>query len=116
MAELKCPHCGQAFTVDDAELGSIISQIRDAQFEQDVNSRLNELTGHMQEKHALEMSSLESKLRMQIQSDHEKELKKLGDNLRHAEDKAKDYALQIEHMEDRNKLAIILNIIESLNC
>lgn len=107
MAELKCPHCGQAFTVDDAELGSIISQIRDAQFEQDVNSRLNELTGHMQEKHALEMSSLESKLRMQIQSDHEKELKKLGDNLRHAEDKAKDYALQIEHMEDRNKLAIM---------
>ncbi|MBQ6318275.1 MAG: DUF2130 domain-containing protein [Lachnospiraceae bacterium] len=107
MAELKCPHCGQAFTVDDAELGSIISQIRDAQFEQDVNSRLNELTGHMQEKHALEMSSLESKLRMQIQSDHEKELKKLGDDLRQAEDKAKDYAIQIEHMEDRNKLAIM---------
>ena len=107
MAELKCPHCGQAFTVDDAELGSIISQIRDAQFEQDVKSRLHELTGHMQEKHALEMSSLESKLRMQIQSDHEKELKKLGDNLRQAEDKAKNYAIQIEHMEDRNKLAIM---------
>ena len=107
MAELKCPHCGQAFTVDDAELGSIISQIRDAQFEQDVKSRLHELTGHMQEKHALEMSSLESKLRMQIQSDHEKELKKLGDDLRQAEDKAKDYAIQIEHMEDRNKLAIM---------
>ncbi len=107
MAELKCPHCGQAFTVDDAELGSIISQIRDAQFEQDVKSRLHELTGHMQEKHALEMSSLESKLRMQIQSDHEKELKRLGDNLRQAEDKAKDYAIQIEHMEDRNKLAIM---------
>ena len=107
MAELKCPHCGQAFTVDDAELGSIISQIRDAQFEQDVKSRLHELTGHMQEKHALEMSSLESKLRMQIQSDHEKELKKLGDNLRQAEDTAKNYAIQIEHMEDRNKLAIM---------
>lgn len=107
MAELKCPHCGQAFTVDDAELGSIISQIRDAQFEQDVKSRLHELTGHMQEKHALEISSLESKLRMQIQSDHEKELKKLGDDLRQAEDKAKDYAIQIEHMEDRNKLAIM---------
>jgi len=23
MAELKCPHCGQAFTVDDTELSSI---------------------------------------------------------------------------------------------
>ena len=29
MAELKCPHCGQAFTVDDTEVSSIIQQIRD---------------------------------------------------------------------------------------
>ena len=29
MAELKCPHCGQNFTVDDAELASITNQIRD---------------------------------------------------------------------------------------
>ena len=107
MAELKCPHCGQAFTVDDAELGSIISQIRDAQFEQDVKSRLHELTGHMQEKHALEMSSLESKLRLSIQADHEKEIKKLGDELRLAEEKAKDLTLRIENMEDKNKLAVM---------
>ena len=33
MAELKCPHCGQAFTVDDTELGSIMKQIRDKEFE-----------------------------------------------------------------------------------
>ena len=26
MAELKCPHCGQAFTVDDTELSSITQQ------------------------------------------------------------------------------------------
>lgn len=107
MAELKCPHCGQAFTVDDAELGSIISQIRDAQFEQDVNNRLDELTGHIQEKHALEMSSLESKLRLSIQADHEKEIKKLGDELRLAEEKAKDLTLRIENMEDKNKLAVM---------
>ncbi len=107
MAELKCPHCGQAFTVDDAELGSIISQIRDAQFEQDVKSRLHELTGHMQEKHALEMSSLESKLRLSIQADHEKEIKELGDELRLAEEKAKDLTLRIENMEDKNKLAVM---------
>ena len=27
MAELKCPHCGQAFTVDDAELSSIVTLV-----------------------------------------------------------------------------------------
>ena len=38
MAELKCPHCGQAFTVDDTELSSIVSQIRDGEFERDLKS------------------------------------------------------------------------------
>lgn len=107
MSELKCPHCGQAFTVDDTELGSIISQIRDSEFEKDVNNRLDELTGHIQEKHALEMSSLENKLRLSMQADHEKEIKKLGDELRLAEEKAKDLTLRIENMEDKNKLAVM---------
>ena len=39
MAELKCPHCGQAFTVDDTELSSITQQIRDKEFEKDLKSR-----------------------------------------------------------------------------
>ena len=60
MAELKCPHCGQAFTVDDAELGSIISQIRDAEFEKDIAKKTNELTKHLNEKHELEISRLQS--------------------------------------------------------
>ncbi len=107
MAELKCPHCGQAFTVDDAELGSIISQIRDAEFEKDLSSRLDELTGHLEEKHSLEMSSLENELRLKIQSEHDKELKKLGDELHRAEEKVNGYAAKLEHMEDRNRIAVM---------
>lgn len=42
MAELKCPHCGQAFTVDDAELSSIVSQIRDKEFNNDVKRKYSE--------------------------------------------------------------------------
>ena len=47
MAELKCPHCGQAFTVDDTELSSIIQQIRDKEFEKDIEKRISELKEHM---------------------------------------------------------------------
>ena len=47
MAELKCPHCGQAFTVDDTELSSIIQQIRDKEFEKDIEKRISELKDHM---------------------------------------------------------------------
>ena len=41
MAELKCPHCGQAFTVDDTELSSIVQQIRDKEFEKDISEGKN---------------------------------------------------------------------------
>ncbi len=60
MAELKCPHCGQAFTVDDAELGSIIAQIRDAEFEKELDKKAQMLTEHLKEKHDLEITRLKS--------------------------------------------------------
>ncbi len=60
MAELKCPHCGQAFTVDDAELGSIIAQIRDAEFDKELNRKAAELTEHLKEKHELEITRLQN--------------------------------------------------------
>ena len=51
MAELKCPHCGQAFTVDDTEVSSIIQQIRDKEFQKDLKSRVSEMEERMREKH-----------------------------------------------------------------
>ena len=47
MSELRCPHCGQAFTVDNAELNSIIQQIRDTEFTKDVDLRISELENHL---------------------------------------------------------------------
>ena len=49
MAELKCPHCGQAFTVDDVELSSIIEQVRNREFEIDVTARVTEVTDRLNE-------------------------------------------------------------------
>ncbi len=62
MAELKCPHCGQAFTVDDAELGSIIAQIRDREFDREVRGRVDELKEHMAQKHELELDALKKEI------------------------------------------------------
>lgn len=62
MAELKCPHCGQAFTVDDTELSSIVQQIRDKEFEKDIEKRISELKEHMMMTHRLEMEAKEMRL------------------------------------------------------
>ena len=43
MKELKCPKCGSVFTVDEADYASIVSQVKNAEFNAEVNRRLQEL-------------------------------------------------------------------------
>lgn len=40
MSEIKCPHCGQAFTIDESEYSSLMAQIRDHVFQEEVERRL----------------------------------------------------------------------------
>ena len=85
MAELKCPHCGQAFTVDDTELGSIMKQIRDKEFGKDLSNRVSELERHYREKHELELVAKENEIILKSKAQYEKEKEdhqKELDNLR----------------------------------
>ena len=43
MKELKCPKCGSVFTVDEADYASIVSQVKNAEFNEEVNRRMQEL-------------------------------------------------------------------------
>lgn len=43
MKELRCPQCGSVFTVDEADYASIISQVKNQEFESEVNRRIEEL-------------------------------------------------------------------------
>ena len=40
MHEIKCPHCGKAFKIDEAGYADIAKQIRDSEFEQQLHDRL----------------------------------------------------------------------------
>lgn len=40
MQDIKCPHCGKVFKVDEAGFADIIKQVRDHQFEKDLHDRL----------------------------------------------------------------------------
>ena len=118
MAELKCPHCGQAFTVDDTELSSIVSQIRDKEFEKDLSQRTSELEKHLQEKHALEMSAVENKIVLKTRQEFEDEISKLKDEkaseidklkelLRQEQDKSAKLAMEIQASDDKKRLAVL---------
>ena len=42
MAELKCPHCGKTFKVDDTSYADILSQVRNKEFEEELHTRLKD--------------------------------------------------------------------------
>ncbi len=107
MAELKCPHCGQAFTVDDTELSSIVKQIRDKEFERDLNSRVSEVERHMQEKHAIELEARQTEIKLQEKEAYQSELQQLKNTLAKAEAMNQKLQSQIDRNADQNKLAIL---------
>lgn len=107
MAELKCPHCGQAFTVDDTEVSSIIQQIRDKEFQKDLKSRVSELEEHMREKHELELEAKENEIKSQDREAYEKEIKKLQDRLKKEETKVASLQNDLNNSEDKKKIAVM---------
>lgn len=43
MPEIKCPKCGEVFTVDESGYAAISAQVRDAEFHKELQNRLNQL-------------------------------------------------------------------------
>ena len=40
---MKCPHCGNVFTVDESDYAALIGQVRNAEFERELGRRIHEL-------------------------------------------------------------------------
>ena len=39
MSEIRCPHCGEDFQVDETEYAEIVRQVRDAEFRRELEER-----------------------------------------------------------------------------
>ncbi|MCD8309815.1 MAG: DUF2130 domain-containing protein [Prevotellaceae bacterium] len=64
MKELKCPKCGSVFQVDEADYASILSQVKTAEFDKEIASRLEEL----HKRQAAEQALQQEKARQAYQS------------------------------------------------
>ncbi|MHA3685086.1 DUF2130 domain-containing protein [Leucobacter sp. HY1910] len=63
MNEIKCPHCGQTFTVDEAGYADIVKQVRDSEFEAQLHERLE--IAEAQKRSALELAAANARSEMQ---------------------------------------------------
>jgi hypothetical protein len=106
MAELRCPHCGQVFTVDGSELDSIVKQIRDGEFKADVEARVAEAVHALNEKHAAELKANEAGVILKTKDEFEKEINRLKEKLSKAESENKDLQNKIDNSETARELAV----------
>lgn len=73
MKELKCPHCGSVFAVDEADYASIVNQVKNSEFDAEIKRRIEELEAQRQ----TEQELTEARTRKEfndLMNDKEKEL------------------------------------------
>ena len=71
MKEIKCPKCGNVFSVDEADYAAIVNQVRNAEFEAEIQRRMNEI----QERHKTEQELAAEKTKQTFQTQlNQKEL------------------------------------------
>ncbi len=98
MRELKCPKCGNIFSVDEADYASIVSQVKGAEFDAEVERRVSELH-HQQEAEEKARAATAEKT-------HQSELFKKDQAISEKNGEIARLKEQISAMGDRQKLAV----------
>ncbi len=117
MKELKCPQCGSVFTVDEADYASIVNQVKNAEFNDEVNRRLQELHERHKAEEMLTISKVEkdfqailNKKELEIK-EKEAKIGQLNDKLNEAEQlKKSEISLALAEKDK-----VILDLRSSVN-
>ena len=117
MKELKCPQCGSVFTVDEADYASIVNQVKNAEFNDEVNRRLQELHERHKAEEMLTISKVEkdfqailNKKELEIK-EKEAKIGQLNDKLNEAEQlKKSEISLALAEKDK-----VILDLRSSIN-
>jgi hypothetical protein len=86
MNEIICPHCNKAFKIDESGYADIIKQIRDREFEKQLNERLN--LADQDKRNAVELAEI--KVTNTLEKDllkKDAEIQRLSDSLKAIEEK-----------------------------
>jgi len=102
MSELKCPHCGKVFTVDESDYAAILQQVHSKEFEREVEKRIEERLGQVRAEEELKVAQAIANERKKI----EKDLDKVKEQLLKAKEERQKLEGQLEMAETKKKLEI----------
>ena len=104
MKELKCPNCGKIFKVDEADYASIVSQVRNAEFNKELDRRMADVITHKRTETELAVRKAEQDFAARL---NDKELK-LQETLAEAS-RLKD---ELENAEAKSQTRLTLALAE----
>lgn len=120
MKEIKCPQCGCAISVDDADYAAIIDQVRTKEFEAEVSRRIKEAdlrhqsdearkAAETEAAHAKDLSEKDleiARLRQQLEGLEEKKALEVARALSESEQQISSLRQQIDSIKERQQLEI----------
>lgn len=112
MKEIKCPHCGQVFTVDESGYAALLNQVRDHEFQRELNERISLAEKNREQDMALAVAKAEEELRAQI-AQRDSQLAAQTEQFR-AEAKDLQLAAQNEKAELEKQLEALKAQLQSL--
>lgn len=104
MQEIKCPKCGEVFQVDESGYAAIVQQVRDHEFEKELERRTEEIEKGKNDQLKLAVNEQERKA--------EKEISKQKDKLAEKDLEIEKLKAQIENANTEKELAITKAIQE----
>ena len=100
MAEIKCPHCGQVFTVDESGYQSIASQVRDKEFNKEVDAKINSIKKELETNANVEINKLQNELES-LKKDNQVQIEKALSDY-----KAKNAELEAKISGEKDRIAL----------
>ena len=102
MNEISCPHCNKAFKVDETGYAHILKQVRDSEFDKQLQERLE--LASKEKQNAIELTK--EKTINQMRDDASKKIKEASENLAERDKLIAQLKAQIDANEVKEKLAI----------
>lgn len=100
MKELKCPKCGSVFQVDEADYASIVNQVKNLEFEKEINRRLKDI----EERHKTEQKLISTKVEQAFQT----QLNKKQLELSAKETEIERLKSKLDGIDEKNNTALAL--------
>ena len=95
MNQIKCPHCGKEFTIDETSYSDIVSQIKNKEFQSEVHKKLEQFRLQNEKDIVIEKTKVESDYKEKL-SNKEQELNTLKQQLKSTDDVKKLEVINVE--------------------